>query len=258
MNSIALTKNRFFTVTFLKTSAFCCAMQREFSEDVPEIMDLPSLDQSELREDLENLELLNRHFGGTKMVLDLLGRVAKDIDSFTLVDFCTGYGDHPRNMAKWAREHGKRATIIAVDFQRQTLDLAKAATPAQDNIFFVQADVRHSPFKNQSVDMVFCSLALHHFSDNDATEILREGRRMARRNVACIDLMRGRIAYAAVWLLTQFILRSPMTRHDARLSVRRSFTGNELKNLALLADWRSFWHDNLPWFRQVIVCEQTV
>lgn len=233
-------------------------MQREFSEDVPEIMDLPSLDQSELREDLENLELLNRHFGGTKMVLRLLDRVASDLKSFRLVDFCTGYGDHPRNMAKWAHQHHKKCTIIAVDFQRQTLDIAKAATPADQRIFYVQADVRHSPFKNQSVDLVFCSLALHHFSDADAAQILREGRRLASRSVACIDLMRGRIAYAAVWLLTQFILRSPMTRHDARLSVRRSFTGKELKNLALLADWRSFWHDNLPWFRQVIVCEQTV
>lgn len=233
-------------------------MQREFSEDQPEIMDLPSLDQMELREDLENLELLNKHFGGTKVVLNLLDRVAKNLHTFRLVDFCTGYGDHPRNMAKWAREHGKSATIIAVDFQRQTLDIAKAATSPEDRIFYVQADVRHSPFKNHSADLVFCSLALHHFSDDDAALILREGRRLASRSVACIDLLRGRIAYAAVWLLTQFILRSPMTRHDARLSVRRSFTGNELKNLALLADWRTFWHDSLPWFRQVIVCEETV
>lgn len=233
-------------------------MQRDFSPNKPELMDLPSPDGKLLREDLKNLERLNRHFGGTRAVLNLLNKIARNLPSFCLIDFCTGYGDLPRNMARWAREHGKKATIIAVDFQWPTLEIAQAATPKSDRVFYVQADVRHSPFKNNAADMVFCALALHHFSNDDATQILREGRRMAKRHVACFDLKRGRRAYAAVWLLTQFILRSPMTRHDARLSVRRSFTGNELKNLAVLADWRSFWHDNLPWFRQVIVCEQPV
>ncbi len=233
-------------------------MQREFSTHQPELMDLPSQDENELREDLENLELLNRHFGGTQIVINLLNKIARNLPSFGLVDFCTGYGDHPRNMARWAKEHGKKATIIAVDFQWPTLEIAKAATPKDHHILYVQADVRHSPFKNRSCDLVFCSLALHHFSDDDATQILREGRRLASRHVACIDLTRGWIPYIAVWMLTQFILRSPMTRHDARLSVRRSFTGNELKNLAVLADWSSYWHDRLPWFRQAIVCEQSV
>ena len=44
------------------------AMRREFSEDNPEIMDLPGQDENELRTDLENLGRLNRTFGGRSAV----------------------------------------------------------------------------------------------------------------------------------------------------------------------------------------------
>ena len=45
-------------------------LQREFSEDRPEMMDLPGHDENELRRDLENLGHINRTFGGRRAVAD--------------------------------------------------------------------------------------------------------------------------------------------------------------------------------------------
>ncbi len=67
-----------------------------------------------------------------------------------------------------------------------------------------------------------------------------------------IDLVRGRLAYAATWLLTQVWMTDEATRHDGRLSVRRAFTGAEFRALAERAGWRGARWDKLPWFRQMI------
>jgi ubiquinone/menaquinone biosynthesis C-methylase UbiE len=229
---------------------------RDYSEGKPELMDMPCADLEELGKDLRNLEIINRCFGGTQAVLKMMSRLACELPAFRMIDLATGYGDHPRNIARWAKDQGKSCTIIAVDRQRPTLEFARAATRNGERILYVQADVRRLPFKSRSVDLVFCSLALHHFSESDAVNVLKESRRLASQAAACIDLVRGRIAYAAVWLLTQFFLRAKMTRHDARASVRRAFTGKELKNMADLAGWRSLWHGKLPLFRQAIACEK--
>jgi hypothetical protein len=42
------------------------------------------------------------------------------------------------------------------------------------------------------------------------------------------DLVRSRIAHTVVWLITRFITRSAISRHDGPLSVRRSYTPREV------------------------------
>ena len=61
-------------------------------------------------------------------------------------------------------------------------------------MFFVQADARQLPFRTRGADLVFCSLALHHFAEGDAVRVMREMRRVGRLGIACVDLVRGRVA----------------------------------------------------------------
>jgi len=215
-------------------------------------MDLPNPDPKDLEDDLTNLGIINRWFGGTKNMLASLQRLVGDEETFTVVDLATGYGDHPRNMVKWARNQGKRCQVVAVDNQMDTLLMAREASRDKPEVAFVQADIRKLPFKDGSTDFTFCCLALHHFSETDVVRVLKECRRVARRGMAAMDLARSRMAYIAVWLLTQFILRAKMTKHDARMSIRRAFTGQELKILAHQGDWTNYQHTSLPWFQQEI------
>jgi ubiquinone/menaquinone biosynthesis C-methylase UbiE len=170
-----------------------------------------------------------------------------------LVDLAAGYGDHGRNLIARARERRGEVTVVAVDFQFQTLRLAREATPPGEKMFFVQADARRLPFRDQGADLAFCSLALHHFAEKDALTVLREMARIARRGLACADLVRSRLAALGIWLLTTFVVRDPMVRHDARLSVRRAFTAGELTALARRAGWTGLRQINFLWFQQAVL-----
>jgi ubiquinone/menaquinone biosynthesis C-methylase UbiE len=228
------------------------AMQREFSEDNPEIMDLPGQDEAELRLDLENLARLNRTFGGCSAVQKMFRLLAGKMRQVLLIDLASGYGDQGRNLIAHGRKRGSHVSIVAVDRQFDTLRLAREATPEHQRMFFIQADARQLPFRARSADFVFCSLALHHFGEQDAVRVLREMKRVGRIGTACVDLVRGRIATFCIWLLTAVVMRNEMTRHDARLSIRRAFTHRELRGLAERAGWADWKQTKFFWFQQAI------
>lgn len=229
------------------------AMRREFSPDRPERMDAPDIAPAALREQLRRLAQINRWFGGAYAVRGAAHRLGllRSREPVLLADLATGFADHPRLLAGEARLLNVPLSIVAVDRHAETLRQAREATPRDLPIHFVQADITRLPFKDGACDAAFCTLALHHFSEDDAVAILREAKRVAKA-AAVIDLFRGRLAYAATWLLTQVWMTDSSTRHDGRLSVRRAFTGAELRGLARRAGWRRFFWRGLPWFRHVI------
>jgi ubiquinone/menaquinone biosynthesis C-methylase UbiE len=227
-------------------------VRRDYSDSVIELMDLPGQEESVLRCDLENIARLNGTFGARRIVARLFQRLAGDARRVTLVDVAAGYGDHARHLLDRARARGREVVVLAVDFNRTTLRIAREATPPGAKLFFIQADARRLPFRDRGAELVFCSLALHHFSGGDATRVLGEMRRVARRGMACIDLARSRLAVWAIELLTIFIIKDPMVRHDARISIRRAFNVAELTALARAAGWPGLRHMWFFWFQQAV------
>jgi len=228
-------------------------MQREYSEAEPELMDLPNLDENALRSDLQHLARLNRTFGGRKAVETVFHALAEKGRKLLLLDLASGYGDHGRNLLQHAKASQTDVTIVAVDRQFQTLRIARAATPPGQKMFFIQADARQLPFRNRGADLVLCSLALHHFAETDALTVLREMARVGRRGTAVVDLVRSRLAAFCIWFLTTFLVRDPMVRHDARLSIRRAFTPSEMKALANRAGWPNLRQLKFFWFQQAVL-----
>jgi len=216
-------------------------------------MDLPNQNEEALRSDLENIARLNRTFGGKRAVENVFHKLADASGRLTLVDLASGYGDHGRNLIERAQASRQEVTVVAMDVQFQTLQIARRATSSNRKMFFVQADARRLPLRPQGVDLVFCSLALHHFAEKDALTVLQEMRRVGRVGIACMDLVRSRLAALCIWLLTTFIVRDPMVRHDARLSVRRAFTHDEMKSLARQAGWPNLKLIKFFWFQQAVM-----
>ena len=82
-----------------------------------------------------------------------------------------------------------------------------------------------------------CSLVLHHIPAERAAEFLRGLGSLAREGVVVSDLRRGRLAYAITLLFARLLTRGRMTRADAPLSVLRSLTLSEARDLARRAGW---------------------
>ncbi len=232
-------------------------MRREFDAAVIERMDLPQPPSAELREDLAVLERMNASFGSHALVMDYLGRWLGGLDRFRVLDLCTGGGDLPRRLVEWGRERGKSMEVHAVDFQPGTVEVARELCAPYPEIQVIQGDARtfvgDSPY-----DVVLCSLALHHFSEDDAVCVLRSARAASGANVLVSDLERGRLAQAAIWALTQFVFRTPMIREDGRISIRRAFSAEEMQQMAKRAGWPACTHRKHAWFRQALSISSTI
>ena len=148
-----------------------------------------------------------------------------------MLDLATGCADIPLAIARWADRRGLPLTIIASDADPSILALAAQQIAGHPDITLARYDARAVPLPDKSFDIVLCSLSLHHFSPDDAVQVLREMNRLARIGFILNDLRRGRLGYAAAWLAARLTTRNRLTRNDAPLSVRRAYTPAELAEL---------------------------
>ena len=226
-------------------------MKRDFQKNQPELMDVPQPVSPELERDLANLTSLNRHFGSHTLIRRFLEAWLEPHHSYRILDLCTGPGDIPRLIVDWARERGVTVHVVAVDAAAATLQVAQAQSAGYPEIEWRCADALNFS-DGGTFDLVYCSLALHHFSEEDAIKVLQRCRDLSHHYALVADLERTLSAVAGVWLLTQFIYRDHMTRYDGRLSVRRAFSYSELSALAAAAGWSEFQQARFMFCRQAI------
>lgn len=205
----------------------------------------------ELEADLENLRKLNQYFGSHSLMRHFLWLWLKPGRSYRILDLATGSADIPRMVVDWARRRAIAVRIDAVDLNESTLKIARRRTAGYPEITFIRADVRHFSGE-QTYDLVCCSLALHHFSEEDAVRVLRQMRRLSHDKVLVADLERSLLTSASVWLLTGLFFREPMTRYDGRISARSAFSFFEFRALAVQAGWENFHHRRFIPARQAI------
>ena len=230
-------------------------MKREFDPAAPELMDVAEAPSAELLEDLRNLEWLNRHFGSHRLWRLFLRRWWAPGISWRTVDWATGYGDLPREMVRFGRRQNSPVQVLGVEGNPATANLAREASRGYPEVRIVDGDVRTVPVP-ESTDLLSCHLALHHFSEEDAVDILRAAWQSGARRLLFTDLLRGRWLQLGVWILTATLLRAPMTQHDARVSVRRAFSGEEMRSMAKRAGWKDFRWGAFAGFRQALWWEE--
>src|SRR5438094_3358095 len=226
-------------------------MKRSFDPAVLEMMDRPQPVSPELERDLERLRQLNRWFGSYRLVLRFMRRWFKPGARMRVVDLATGSGDIPRLIIDYARKIGAHVEIDAVDQQPATLQIARTLSAGYPEISYHEANILE-PNGIEHYDIALCSLVLHHFSDEDAVNVLRRCRRWSKRFVLVSDLRRGFLLQAGVHVLTAVIFREPMTRFDARLSAQRAFSFAEMCQLATQSGWKNFGHKKFWFARQAI------
>jgi len=229
-------------------------MKRSFDPAVLEMMDRPQPVSIELERDLERLRQLNRWFGSYRLVLNFIHRWILPGVQLRVVDLATGSGDIPRLLVDHARKIGAQIEIDAVDQQPATLEIARGLSAEYPEISYHAANILEWDCA-QGYDISLCSLALHHFSDDDAVKLLRRCGALSKRFVLVSDLRRGFLLRAGVYMLTALIFREPMTRFDARLSAERAFSFVEMRELAIQADWKNSGHKKFHFSRQAVWLE---
>ena len=198
-------------------------------------MDRPDVDPAALRTSLAYIRKVNRRLGGVDALLRHLKRWSVHWPrdrAVTLLDVGTGSGDLPVAARRWAERAGFDLRVTGIDLHEQTLAAARDFVGDRDGIELLHADATQlmDLFEPASFDYVHAGLFLHHLSELRLMTVLRIMDRLAARGIVWNDLVRTRIGYAAIQLIT--LGKPEIVRHDARVSVLAGFTKAEVLDLA--------------------------
>ncbi len=180
---------------------------------------------------LVELRRINRYLGDTSALSrSLFPRI--ESGSFSMLDVGAGSGELLRATALWARETGRRATLVGLELNERSARAIREESQEFACISSVRGDARRLPFADGGFDYAICSLFTHHFRDEGVVAILRELGRVARRRIFVIDLHRLPLAYLLYTTVGRLFLHNRLIRADGALSILRSFQPDELRHLA--------------------------
>lgn len=184
----------------------------------PELLD--GLPPEQARRNLADLVRINRYFGGHSVIRKALAQVAQPGEKFSLLDIGAASGD----TARLIREHFPNASVTSLD--RSVTNLHQAPAPK------IVADAFRLPFANESFDIVFSSLFLHHFEDVEVIALLESLYALARRALVVCDLERHVLPWLFLPATKHLLGWEKITVHDGVISVRASFRAPELLDLS--------------------------
>jgi SAM-dependent methyltransferase len=190
---------------------------------------------------LADIDRLNSWFGGYALSLRAIRRLAADAPRdrpLRVVDVGGGTAAFAVRVAEWARRSGRAVRVVVIERDPTTLRLAREAVAGYPEVLLVCGDAAALPCRERAADIVTSALTLHHLEPAQAAAGLREMAAAARIAVVVNDLLRRRLSLGLVWLATRLLGCHPISRHDGPLSVRRSYSRDELRALAAKAGAR--------------------
>jgi len=212
-------------------------MRREL---VAELLDTDAGSADEVRASLQELDRVNRWFGGVHTTARMLGRVAENLrrDRVSVLDV----GAASSRVVQLAAARARLAVEVT--------PLDRSATHFRGRSGVV-GDALHLPFADAAFDVVHSCLFLHHLTAEQASLFLQEALRVARVAVLVNDLRRNVLHFVSVKAAGP-ILFSRITQHDAPASVKRAYIREELAEIATATGTR--WQlDNSFFFRFALI-----
>jgi 2-polyprenyl-3-methyl-5-hydroxy-6-metoxy-1,4-benzoquinol methylase len=227
--------------------------------NIPELMDTAPESAAAMSGALRFLELSNRWFGGSRLVLSHLATWAARwpgaVHPITVLDVGTGTADIPMALVRWARARGLRLAVTGLDMVKSIAELAQARVRSFPEISIVRGDLFALATAGVRYDYVTASLFLHHIEPARTPEALGILSGLARRGLIVSELQRTRASYLAI-TAAGYALGNRIVRHDAPASVRRAFLRNELDGLARQAGLDYLAARTEPFFRLSLAGEK--
>lgn len=207
---------------------------RERETEAREWMDDPACDLELLESTYRQFRVVNRALAGwrglyVRRIRPLLGYEPP----FRLLDIGSGGGDVARALARWARGDGVRLEITAIDPDPRAHSFA-SRTPDPD-VELRAESTGGLLARGERFDLAISNHVLHHL-DEALPTFLADSAALAPR-VLHNDIRRSGTALALYTVATRPLAKRSFLYDDGRLSIRRSYTADELR--ALVPDgWR--------------------
>lgn len=219
-----------------------------FRSNQKELIDDLELDNDALRENLEELAIINKYLGGNqvtisglkKIILTNKSEIPNPKSPIRIADLGCGGGDMLMVMADWAKKQGINAQFIGIDANDFMIDFAQKRTHNYQNINYLHQNIFSEEFQKHSFDIVTMTLFCHHFEDEALIKILQQFRKQTRLGVVINDIHRHWFAYHSIAWITKLFLKSYLVKNDAKLSVWRAFRRKDLENIIKKAGYTNY------------------
>jgi len=201
-----------------------------------EIMDNFDLQGTELEKTLYDLEKINKWLGGNTITLQGISKLAKNWPEekiLHIVDVGCGNGAMLREIAEWGRTKSLSLKMTGIDANPHAINIAERLSEYFPEIEYKAENIFDESFHKKKFDIVLCTLTLHHFKNEEITQIMNNFYNKARVGVVINDLHRSRQAYYLFKVFCKVFIRNKIAREDGLTSVLRGFKKKDLKNFAL-------------------------
>lgn len=193
--------------------------------DTPERLDTGDYTPAEYARWLGEMRVVHNFFGELRALKKTL---LKEIETsaktnLSILDVGAGNGYVLGVLAKQMCR--RDALLVGVEINAQA-----AASLPSFGALAVQGDGTRLPFADGQFDHAYCTLMLHHLTDEDAVKLIAEMARVSRRRIFIVDLNRDRTAYYMYKLVAPVFFQR-LTVDDGALSILRSRTRSELRAL---------------------------
>jgi SAM-dependent methyltransferase len=199
-----------------------------------ELLDQPDFDPVLARQGYTFMAFVNRFFGGIRAVRRFVAAEAALLppgQPLRVLDIGSGVCDIPIAVARWASRRGLDVRFTCLEISPHAPEIARRKIERArlgDRICLVQEDAfTHRP--RQPYDCAVGSMFFHHLTEDQILALIGHLRPFVRQSLLVSDLERSWPDYLGARLLT-LPLPSGL-RHDALLSIRRSFRPAELEHL---------------------------
>ena len=198
--------------------------------NAPEWMDDLSQPTSEVSRALADIKKVNRWLGGDRVSIHGLKPFleGKQKTPLHVLDMGCGNGDFLRHLNRYCTRRHIPVTLTGWDRNQKSLECGQYLHGAGD-IRFECRDILSFPPLPKGEVVIVCNLFLHHFTDGQILEILKNWRDMGCRAVVVNDLHRNPLAYYLFHVFGFIFRLSRMARHDGLVSILRGFTRRDLK-----------------------------
>ena len=199
-----------------------------------EIMDDMTMSGPELKRTLDLLASINLYLGGNALTLNgvekMMASVSKE-EPIRIVDLGCGNGDMLRKLHLFGKKMGYDLELLGIDANPASVAYATELSEGMSNVSFSTVNIFSPEFREMEYDIAIATLFMHHFSDEEITELISGIKKKSRIGVLVNDLHRSEMAYGLFWVISLFF-GNHVARNDGLISIRKSFRRKDLEKYA--------------------------
>ncbi len=200
-----------------------------------ELLDQDSIPFADIKQNMQELNLINTWLGGHNITLQGFKQVLKDKKHISVCEIGCGGGDNLLAIYRWSVKKNIDINIIGIDIKKESIEFAESRIGFPDSIKWIVSDYRKVQF-DVKPDIIFSSLFCHHFTNDQLIYQFKWMKANSRTGFFINDLHRHFIAHYSIKILTRLFSSSYLVKNDAPLSVARGFKRQELQDLLSQAE----------------------